>query len=115
MGDLGGLTSQLTSSSFKRDVKLGFPCRDAACAMDLNLLSVARNPDKPTQNKLKSKKKNARVHFSQPFLHKHRTRNGKGKLSLSYKQWCLIFYSSYCYLTRVISDLASRLSVNTFL
>ena len=30
MGDLGGLTSQLTSSSFGRDVKLGVPCQDAS-------------------------------------------------------------------------------------
>ena len=55
MGHLEGLTSQLTSSSYRRDVKLGVPCLDAACTMSLNLLSVARNPDKCTQNKLKSK------------------------------------------------------------
>ena len=36
MGDLGGLTSQLTSSSFGRDVKLGVPCLDAACTVGLN-------------------------------------------------------------------------------
>ena len=36
MGDLGDLTSQLTSSSFGRDVKLGVPCLDAACTMGLN-------------------------------------------------------------------------------
>ena len=36
MGDLGGLTSQLTSSSFGRDVKLGVPCLDAACTVSLN-------------------------------------------------------------------------------
>ena len=53
MGDLGGPTSQLTSSSFGRDVKLGVP-RDAACTEGPNKLSVARNPDKPTQNKLKT-------------------------------------------------------------
>ena len=56
MGDLGGLTSQLTSSSFGRDVKLGVPCLDAACTVGLNHFSVARNLDKPTQNKLKTKK-----------------------------------------------------------
>ena len=56
MGDLGGLTSQLTSSSFGRDVKQGVPCLDAACTVGLNYLSVARNPDKPTKNKLKTKK-----------------------------------------------------------
>ena len=55
MGDLGGLTSQLTSSFFGREVKLGVPCLNAACTVSLNLLSVARNPDKPTQNKLKTK------------------------------------------------------------
>ena len=52
MGDLGGLTSQLTSSSFGRDVKLGVPCLDAACTVGL----VARNSDKPSQNKLKTNK-----------------------------------------------------------
>ena len=31
MDDLGGLTSQLTSSSFRRDVKLGVPGLGAAC------------------------------------------------------------------------------------
>ena len=62
MGDLGGLTSQLTSSSFGRDVKLGVPCLDAACTVGLNLLSVARNPDKPTQNKLKTNKTNKVLH-----------------------------------------------------
>ena len=36
MGDLGGLTSQITSSSFRRDVKLGVPCLDAACTVGLN-------------------------------------------------------------------------------
>ena len=36
MGDLRGLTSQLTSSSFGRDVKLGVPCLDAACTVGLN-------------------------------------------------------------------------------
>ena len=36
VGDLGGLTSQLTSSSFGRDVNLGFPCLDAACTAGLN-------------------------------------------------------------------------------
>ena len=36
MGDLGGLTSQLTSSSFGRDVKLGVPCLHAACTVGLN-------------------------------------------------------------------------------
>ena len=36
MGDHGGLTSQLTSSSFGRDVKLGVPCLDAACNVGLN-------------------------------------------------------------------------------
>ena len=55
MGDLGGLTSQLTSSSFGRDVKLEVPCLDAAFAVGLIWLSVARNPDGPTQNKWKSK------------------------------------------------------------
>ena len=55
MGDLGGLTSELTSSSFGRHVKLGVPCLDAACTVDLNQLSVASNPDKPTQNRLKNK------------------------------------------------------------
>ena len=53
MGDLAGQTSQLTSPSFGRDVKLRVPCLDAACTMDLNKL---RNPDKPTQNKLKTNK-----------------------------------------------------------
>ena len=36
MGDLGGLTSQLTLSSFGRDVKLGVPCLDAPCTVGLN-------------------------------------------------------------------------------
>ena len=36
MGDLGGQTSQLTSSSFGRDVNLGVPCLDAACTVSLN-------------------------------------------------------------------------------
>ena len=36
MGDLGGLTSQLTLSSFRTDVKLGVPCLDAACTVGLN-------------------------------------------------------------------------------
>ena len=40
MGDLGGLTSQFTSPSFRRDVKLGVPCLDAACTVGLNLLSL---------------------------------------------------------------------------
>ena len=31
-----GLTSQLTSSSFGRDVKLGVPCQDATCTVGLN-------------------------------------------------------------------------------
>ena len=57
MGDLGGLTSQLFSSSFGRNVKLGVPCLDAACTVGLNWLSVARNLDKPTQKKLKTKEK----------------------------------------------------------
>ena len=61
MGYLGGLTSQLTSSSFGRDVKLGVPCLDAACTVGLNYLSVARNPDKPTENKLKTKKKHKNI------------------------------------------------------
>ena len=56
MGDLGGLTSQLTSSSFGRDAELGVRCLDAACTVGLNSLSKARNPDKPTQNKLKTNK-----------------------------------------------------------
>ena len=60
MGDLGGLTSQLTPSSFGRDVKLGVPCLDAACTVGPNKLSVARNPDKPTQNKLKTKQNSKR-------------------------------------------------------
>ena len=47
------IMSQLTSSSFGRNVKLGVPCLDAACKVGLNQLSVARNPDKPTQNKWK--------------------------------------------------------------
>ena len=37
------------------DVKLGVPCLDAACTVGRSLLSVARNPDKPTQNKFKNK------------------------------------------------------------
>ena len=36
MGDLGGLTLQLTLSSFGRDVKLGVPCLDVACTVGLN-------------------------------------------------------------------------------
>ena len=36
MGDLGGLISQLTSSSFGRDIKVGVPCLDAACTVGLN-------------------------------------------------------------------------------
>ena len=36
MSDLGGLTSQLTSSSFGRDVKLVVPCLNAACTVGLN-------------------------------------------------------------------------------
>ena len=56
MGDLGDLTSQLISSSFARDVILGVPCLDAAFTMGLNHCSVARNLDKPTQNKLKTNK-----------------------------------------------------------
>ena len=51
------VTSQLTSSSFGRDLKQGVPCMDAACTVGLNLLSVTRNPDKPAQNKLKNKTK----------------------------------------------------------
>ena len=58
MADLGGLTSQLTSSSFGRDAKLGARCLDVACTVDLNYLSVARNPDKPAQNKLKTNNNN---------------------------------------------------------
>ena len=61
MGDLAGLTLQLTSSSFGRDI--GVPCMDAACTMDLNQLSVARNPDKPTQNKLKQNCESFLVQF----------------------------------------------------
>ena len=34
MGDLGGLTSQLTSLSFGRDAELGVPCLTAACIPD---------------------------------------------------------------------------------
>ena len=56
MGDLGGVTSQLTSSSYGRDVKLEVPCLDAACTVGLEL-SVARSPDEPTQNKLETNKK----------------------------------------------------------
>ena len=56
MGDLGGLTSQLISSSFGRAVKLGVPHLDAASTVGLNQLSVARNPDESTQNKLKTNK-----------------------------------------------------------
>ena len=66
MGDLGGLTLQLTSSSFGRDVKIGVPCLDAACTVGLNQLSIARNPDKPTQNKLKTK--NKQTNFRAPTL-----------------------------------------------
>ena len=55
MGDLGGLTSQLTSSSSRRDVKLGVSCLDAACTVGLNQLLVAGNPGKPNQNRLKGK------------------------------------------------------------
>ena len=58
MGELGGLISQLTSSSFGRDVKLGAPCLDAACKVGLNYLSVARNPAKPTPKKLKTNNNN---------------------------------------------------------
>ena len=43
MGDLGGLTSQLTSSYFGKDVKIGVPCLDAACMVSLNWLLIARN------------------------------------------------------------------------
>ena len=57
MGDLEGLTSQLISSSFGGDVKLGVPSLDAECTVGLNALSVARNLDKPFQNKLKNKNK----------------------------------------------------------
>ena len=57
MGDLRGLTSQLSSSSFAKAVKLGVPFLDAACTVGLNYLSVARNPVKPTQSKLKYKNK----------------------------------------------------------
>ena len=45
IGDLGG------------NVKLEVPCKDAACTVGLNQLSVARNPDKPTQNKFKNKQR----------------------------------------------------------
>ena len=36
MGDLGGLTLQLTSSFFGRNVKLGVQCLDVACTVGLN-------------------------------------------------------------------------------
>ena len=75
MGDLGGLVSQLTSSSFRRDVKLGLACLDAACTVGLNDLSVARNPDKPTQNKLKTNKQTSKQ--TNPHL--------KGSVSLDIK------------------------------
>ena len=52
----GGLTSQLTSSSFGRDVKIGVPCLDAAYTVGLKKHSEGRNPDKPIQNKLKTNK-----------------------------------------------------------
>ena len=58
MDDLGRLKSQLTSSYFGRDVKVGVSCLDAACTVGLYYFSVVRNPDKPTQNKLKKKNKN---------------------------------------------------------
>ena len=51
MGDLEGLTAQLTSPSFGKDVKLGVPCLTVACIMGLNHLYVARKSDKPAQNK----------------------------------------------------------------
>ena len=57
MSDVGGLTSQLTSSSFGRDVKLGVLCLDAAYTVGLNQLSVARTPDKATQNNMKQTNK----------------------------------------------------------
>ena len=38
MGDLGGLTSQLTLPSLGRDVKLGVPCLTTACIVGLNWL-----------------------------------------------------------------------------
>ena len=66
MGDIGGLNSHLTSSSFGRDVKLGVPCLNAACTVGLNHISVARNPVKLTQNKVRNEKqtKNAKSKFS---------------------------------------------------
>ena len=36
VGNLRGLTSQLTSPSFGGDVKLGVPCLDMACTVGLN-------------------------------------------------------------------------------
>ena len=59
MGDLGGLTSQVKSPRRPSEgtLNLGVPCLDAACTVGLNYLSVARNPEKPIQNKLKNKKR----------------------------------------------------------
>ena len=58
MGDLGDLTSHHTSPSFGRDVKLWVPCLDAACTVGLNKLSVARNPDKPTEIEVEKQRQN---------------------------------------------------------
>ena len=52
MSDLRGLTSQISSPSFGKDVKLGVPCLTAACTVGLNQLYVTKKPDKLTQNKL---------------------------------------------------------------
>ena len=44
MGDLGGPTSQLTSSFFGRDVNLGVPCRDASERVAEWLRRLTRKP-----------------------------------------------------------------------
>ena len=44
MGDLGGLISPLTSSSFRRVVKLGVHCLIAACTMGFKLLENVTSP-----------------------------------------------------------------------
>ena len=38
------------SRPFGRDVKIGVPCLDVECTVGLSYISVARSPDKPTQN-----------------------------------------------------------------
>ena len=58
MGSLGGPDLKTHLIVLRKGLKLGVPRLDAGCTVGLNSLSVARNPDKPTQNKLKNETHN---------------------------------------------------------